>query len=106
MEIAFEKTKETTGKTILRVKGDLDSYDNSNDFKRALEELFDAGDVEIVLDFDSVGKINSFGTGKILMFYRRLDKAGGNLYIKTPLRGMVAEVFENLKLDKLLKEYK
>ena len=44
-------------------------------------------------------------TGKILMFYRRFKKAGGELYFKSPLTGAVKDVFEELKLDKLLKAF-
>lgn len=93
------------GKIMLKISGNLDSYKSSIEFKNALEETFSSGKMEVVLDFDGVEKINSFGTGKILMFYRRFKNAGGELYVKVPLKGEVEEVFNEMKLDKLLKNY-
>ncbi len=93
------------GKVMLKIDCDLDSYKASIQFKEALEEIYSSGKTEVVLDFDSVEKINSFGTGKILMFYRRFKNSGGELYVKVPLKGMVREVFEEMKIDKLLKDY-
>lgn len=93
------------GKVILKIRGDLDSYKASITFKDALDGLYRSGKRDVVLDLDEVEKINSFGTGKILMFYRRFKKDEGELYIKVPLHGMVKEVFEELKLDKLLKDF-
>ncbi|MDH3975008.1 MAG: STAS domain-containing protein [Deltaproteobacteria bacterium] len=93
------------GKVILKVKGNLDSYRASIVFKEALDDLYRSGKRDVVLDLDDVEKINSFGTGKILMFYRRFKKDDGELYVKVPLHGRVKEVFEELKLDKLLKDY-
>ena len=93
------------GKVVIRIATDLDSYSASIEFKEALEEIYRKGAKEVVLDLDAVEKINSFGTGKILMFYRRFKQSGGEMYFKAPLRGMVKEVFEELKFDKLLHEY-
>jgi len=93
------------GKVILKIKGNLDSYQASIAFKEALDGVYRSGKRDVVLDLDDVEKINSFGTGKILMFYRRFKKDEGELYVKVPLHGMVKEVFEELKLDKLLKDF-
>ena len=93
------------GKVILKIRGNLDSYKASIAFKEALDGIYRSGKRDVVLDLDDVEKINSFGTGKILMFYRRFKKDEGELYIKVPLQGMVKDVFEELKLDKLLKDF-
>ena len=93
------------GKIVVKVNADLDNYATSIEFKDVLEEIYKQGKKVIVLDLDKVEKINSFGTGKILMFYRRFKKAGGELYFKSPLTGAVKEIFEELKLDKLLKSF-
>lgn len=93
------------GKVILKVNGNLDSYKASIAFKEALDDLYRNGKRDIVLDLDGVEEINSFGTGKILMFYRRFKKENGEMYVKVPLKGMVKDVFEELKLDKLLKDF-
>jgi len=93
------------GKIVVKVNADLDNYATSIEFKDVLEEMYKQDKKVIVLDLDKVEKINSFGTGKILMFYRRFKKAGGELYFKSPLTGAVKETFEELKLDKLLKSF-
>ena len=93
------------GKIVLKILGNLDTYKASIEFKDALEETFSSGKREVVLDLDAVEKINSFGTGKILMFYRRFKSAGGEMYVKVPLHGEVQEVFNDMKIDKLLKNY-
>ena len=93
------------GKVILKIKGNLDTYKASIAFKEALDGLYRTGKRDVILDLDEVEKINSFGTGKILMFYRRFKKDEGELYVKVPLHGTVKEVFEELKLDKLLKDF-
>ena len=93
------------GKIVVKVNADLDNYATSIEFKDVLEEMYKQDKKEIVLDLDKVEKINSFGTGKILMFYRRFKKAGGELYFKSPLTGAVKDTFEELKLDRLLKAF-
>jgi len=103
--MSFSVTENIGGKVILRIKSDLDTYGSSLQFKDALEDIYKSGEKEVVLDLDMVTRINSFGTGKILMFYRRFKNSGGDLYVKTPLNENVKEVFEELKIDKLLKEF-
>ena len=98
-------SKNNYGKTVLKVEGDLDSYERADDFKEALEGLYAEGETEVVLDLDGVERINSHGIGKVLMFYRRFRDRGGNLYVKAPLRGKVKENFETLRLNNILKEY-
>lgn len=93
------------GKVILRVNNSLDDHEKSTEFKDILQELYDRGERELVLDLNNVGIINSYGIGKILMFYKRFSDIGGHLYIKTPMRGMIKDVFETLMLNKLIKEY-
>lgn len=93
------------GKIVVKVNANLDNYATAIEFKDVLEEMYKQDKKEIVLDLDNVEKINSFGTGKILMFYRRFKKAGGELYFKSPLTGAVKDTFEELKLDRLLKAF-
>ena len=93
------------GKIVVKVNTNLDNYTTAIEFKNILEEMYKEDKKEVVLDLDMVEKINSFGTGKILMFYRRFKKAGGELYFKSPLKGEVKDTFEELKLDRLLKAF-
>ena len=98
-------TELSDGKIVVKVNTNLDSYATAIEFKNVLEEIYKEDKKEVVLDLDMVEKINSFGTGKILMFYRRFKKAGGELYFKSPLKGDVKDTFEDLKLDRLLKAF-
>ena len=98
-------TEKRGNKTILRVHDDIVDMKSGEAFKAALAELFDRGEKNVVLDFNGIRRINSHGIGKILMFYKRFQGSGGNLYV-APLSGAVKETFETLMLDKLLKECK
>lgn len=103
--MSISTTELPDGKIVVKVDTDLDSYAAAIEFKEVLEDMYKQDKKEIVLDLDMVEKINSFGTGKILMFYRRFKKVDGELYFKSPLKGEVKDIFEELKLDRLLKAF-
>ncbi len=104
MKITTVRNKE--GKVVVKVGCDLASGRDAAEFKDTLQKLYDEGEKEIVLDLNGVGMINSYGIGKILMFYKRFKDVGGKLYIKGPLQGTIKETFQTIMLDKLLKEYR
>ncbi len=104
MAIDVSKTKD--GKVLLKVYSNLDNRKIANELKEAFQNLYDKGEKAIVLDLDNVEMINSYGVGKVLMFYNRLKNRGGELYTLAPLKGQVKVVFETLMLTNLLKEYK
>ncbi len=103
--MAIETKKTGDGKVIVIVDTNLDRADSANAFKEVLRELYEEGEKEIVLDLGHVKMIDSNGIGKILMFYKRFSEIGGSLYYLAPLEGLVKEIFDNLLLTKLLKEY-
>ncbi len=97
--------KMSDGKVMIKVDSDLDTMELATNFKDALQKLYDEGENEVVLDLDNVRLINSNGIGKILMFHKRFVDRGGQFYYKSPLKGVVKDLFETLLLTKLLKEY-
>lgn len=103
--MAIETKKTDDGKVIVIVDTNLDRADSANEFKDVLRDLYEEGERNIVLDLSQVKMIDSNGIGKILMFYKRFSAIGGELYYRAPLEGLVKEIFNNLLLTKLLKEY-
>ena len=87
---------------LIRVEGDLDTEQSAKVLTNAFERAIGTdGVTSIVLDLRGVGVINSYGIGKILMFYKRLRAENKALKTK-PLVGHVKETFELLMLDKLI----
>ncbi len=97
--------KKENGHVMVVIPGDLDTLEKSEQLKETLNRLLQQdGEKEIVLNLDNTKMINSYGIGKILMFYKRLKGDGGCLYI-TPPKDTVKEILEILMLDKILKVY-
>ena len=99
MEVEYQ-TEIENGKGRITIEGDLDNEAAGEALRRAFNKIFDRGERTIVLDLDGVQIINSYGIGKILMCYKRLQAEGGVLMVK-PLTGFVKETFELLMLDRL-----
>lgn len=95
--------KRSGNRIILRINENISDMQAGETFKDALTALYTQGEREIVLDFGSVNVISSHGIGKILMFYKRLKEAGGQMYV-APLNPHIREIFEALMLDKLIPE--
>lgn len=104
--MSISTTKTSDGKVMVKVDSDLDTMELATNFKDVLQDLYDKSENEVVLDLGNVRLINSNGIGKILMFHKRFVDKGGQLYYKSPLQGVVKDLFETLLLTKLLKEYK
>jgi len=92
------------GKIVLKVHEDIMDMKSGEDFKEALMRIYDEGEKEVVLDLREVNLVNSHGIGKILMFYKRFQEAGGQMYM-APLQGSIKETFESLMLDKLIPSF-
>ena len=90
-------------KTVLVVHQDIVDMKSGEAFKSALMDLYNRGEKDIVLDLSEIQRINSHGIGKILMFYKRFQEIGGQMYV-TPLCGSTKEIFETLMLDSLIPE--
>ena len=97
-------TEKIGNKVMVNVPDDLDTSGTAEELKKALNQLLDEGENEIVLNLDNTTNLNSYGIGKILMFHRRLKDIGGQLYI-TPPKGEVKNILKTLTLDEILKIY-
>lgn len=94
--------RESNGRTVVVVQGDMDNEQAARTFREAMYELLTAGKRNAVIDMSGVESINSHGIGKLLLFYKKFKDAGGELRISSP-HGHVKEVFETLMLDRLFK---
>lgn len=97
------KIEKIGSRMVIRVLKDIDDMKSGEEFKATLMDLYNKGEKEIVIDFDSINLINSHGIGKILMFYKRLKQIGGNMYVR-PLKGNMKEIFESLMLNQIIPE--
>lgn len=94
--------RESNGRTVVVVQGDMDNEQAARTFRETMYELLTSGKREAVIDMSRVESINSHGIGKLLLFYKKFKDAGGELRISAP-QGHVKEVFETLMLDRLFK---
>lgn len=102
MELPIRKVN---GYAIIDVVGNIDNIESAEQLKDTFNHLFlEEEEKKIVLNLDKTSVINSYGIGKILLFYKRLKDAGGCLYI-TPPKGLVKDLLRALSLDKLLPIY-
>lgn len=102
--ILMYTTEKIGNKVMVNVSGDLDTSETAEELKESLNQLLNEGEKEIILNLDNTTNLNSHGIGKILMFHRRLEYIGGQLYI-TPPKGQVVNILKTLSLDKVLKIY-
>ncbi|HMO18153.1 MAG TPA: STAS domain-containing protein [Oligoflexia bacterium] len=89
---------------IIELSTDLDNENAGDALRNAFNSLVERGQKNIVLDFDKVEIINSYGLGKVLLCQKKLQLENGVLMVK-PLKGFVREVFEMLMLDPLFPKY-
>ena len=104
--MAVEILKTADGRVIVKAYSDLVNRETADEFQETIENLRQAGEKELVLDLVNIEMINSYGVGKIIMFYKKLKDAGGELYFIFPLPPMIKETFDSLKITKIFKEYK
>ncbi len=94
--------KENSGRTVIVVNGDLDNEQAAKELRDALSEILTSGKKHAVIDMGLVESINSYGIGKLLLFYKKFKDVDGELRVCS-LKGHVKEVFETLMLDRLFK---
>ncbi len=103
--MSVETKKTGNGKVIVTPFNDLVNRESSDEFQKAIESIIKTGEKELVLDFHNIEEINSYGIGKILMFYRQLKNSGGELYVADPLPPKIQIIFDNMWLTKIFKVY-
>lgn len=89
---------------FIEVQGDFDDEVSGEAFRKAFNRVFDSGRKTVILDLSKVDIINSYGIGKILVSFRRLQAEGGVLML-TPLAGSAKEILELLMIDSLFPVY-
>lgn len=83
-----------------RLSGDLDIV-TSDDVKRELVELIDAGHRELSLDLADIGFVDSSGLGVLVAVHRHAEAQGGSFVVRsTPPQ--VRRLFEITRLGDLL----
>jgi anti-anti-sigma factor len=84
---------------VLRVAGRLDSH-ASVTLLGSLEKLIEAGDHEIIIDFQELDAVSSEGLAALVQLKNRLSKLDGALRIAN-VHGAALEVFQLVHFDRL-----
>ena len=84
---------------MLRVAGRLDSH-ASVTLLGSLEKLIEAGDHEIIIDFQELDAVSSEGLAALVQSKSRLSKLDGALRIAN-VHGAALEVFQLVHFDRL-----
>jgi anti-sigma B factor antagonist len=73
-----------SGRTILRLHGDLRRGDPTDDLKNTLDDLIAQGNFNIILNISDVNMIDSTGIGIIVRGHTRTIERGGALKLVNP----------------------
>lgn len=82
------------GKSILALEGYLDAH-TAPQFEKAVEEEFEAGRIQIIVDCSKLSYISSAGLGVFMSFVEEIREVGGDIKI-CGLTPKVFQVFEIL----------
>jgi len=100
MEIEVKEYKRVS---VLTVTGRIDSA-TSNEFESKLNELTEAGRVNLVLDLSNVEFISSAGLRVLVTTRKGVKGAGGDVVLAKP-SSQVIETLEIAGLDVLFEKY-
>lgn len=106
VNMSIETKKTGNGKVIVIPYNDLVNREASDEIQETIESIIKSGERQLVLNLNNIEEINSYGMGKILMYFKKLKKMGGELYIVYPLPPKIEIVFEAMWLTKIFKGYK
>ena len=81
------------GKVVYRITGRIDTQ-TSPEFQTQLDESFDKGEVNLVLDFENVEYLSSAGLRTILYAQKRINGIEGGSMIIVGVGPTVMEVFD------------
>jgi anti-sigma B factor antagonist len=96
----LEIVERTESAAVARLSGDLDIV-TSDDVKRELVGLVDAGHTALALDLSDVGFVDSSGLGVLVAVHRHAEARGGRFVVRsTPPQ--VRRLFEITRLGDLL----
>ena len=85
--------------TRVMVSGSVDT-EAAEKLRNELARVLTARPKQVVMDLALVPTIGSSGIGKILIFYKELDKIGAKFEIKG-IHENLFNIFKSIKLDKL-----
>ena len=88
---------------ILRADGGLNAS-NTSEFMDQLSKLIEVGVRKIIVDCSGLTHVSSSGLGALVLLHRRMSDHGGDVRV-AGLTGVVAEVLQLTRLDRLFKIY-
>jgi anti-sigma B factor antagonist len=96
----LEIVERTDSAAAARLSGDLDIV-TSDDVKRELVGLVDAGHTALALDLTDVGFVDSSGLGVLVAIHRHAEAHGGGFVVRSA-PPQVRRLFEITRLGDLL----
>ena len=97
--MGFSQTKDAAGPAVLQVDGQL-VVGNRQELKELVQNVVDAGERRILIDFPRTGYIDSSGLGALVSISKKIREAGGELRL-SGLNEDLRSLFELTKLDTL-----
>ena len=101
--IDFKTHKTEKGTLVIRATGQLDSDSNQYFFDCVKDEI-EAGNNQIVINFDGLGYISSVGLGALVRASSRAAKAGGTIHLAR-IENQVLDVLRLVNFDKIFNIY-
>ena len=101
--IDFKTHKTEKGTLVIRATGQLDSDSNQYFFDCVKDEI-EAGNNQIVINFDGLGYISSVGLGALVRASSRAAKAGGTIHLAR-IENQVLDVLRLVNFDKIFHIY-
>lgn len=102
-ELTFEASILDDDILLVVLIGSLDSVTTA-EFNSRIKQHLDGGMTKVIVDCRRLGYISSIGIGSLMTLQARLAKQGGKVKLAA-VDGMVANVIQMVKLDRLLDIY-
>jgi anti-sigma B factor antagonist len=96
----LEIVDQADGSATTRLSGDLDIV-TSDEVRRDLTGLLDAGHLALALDLSDVGFVDSSGLGVLVAIHRHAESSGGSFVVRS-VPPQVQRLFEITRLGDLL----
>jgi len=90
---------EQFGKIIPPERIDLTT---AEEFKEALQAIYDRGYSFIIVDCSRLAIIDSAGLGNLIMFQKKLQERGGELTITNVDHHYIRHLFDMIELDRVI----
>ncbi|RLB01055.1 MAG: hypothetical protein DRG37_00930 [Deltaproteobacteria bacterium] len=93
------KTSQDNGQVIIKVSGNVDTK-AAEELRSELARVLQMTPTKVTMNLKMVPSIGSSGIGKILVFFKELNKRQASFEIKG-IQENIHELFKAIKLDKL-----